>query len=177
VALLDDVKLALRITNVAYNSEVSDLIDAAEADMSLVGVLNSGVDTDPLIKRAISLYCKAHFGYQNADADKFLAAYTSLRDHLSLSGDYARYTLTFIVTDTLDDPIQGAAVTVMHGNMEYKKLTNSLGVAYFYARKSDNYTYSVEADGFESDLHTHDDKNITDVHADTYIDITLEAVV
>lgn len=89
MALLDDVKKALRISNAEYNTEVQDLIDAAKLDLTITGIPSANViDTDALIKRAITLYCKAHFGYNNPDADRLLQAYDSLKIHLVLSGDY-----------------------------------------------------------------------------------------
>lgn len=90
MALLDDVKLTLRINNSAYDGEVTDLILAAEADLGLTGILDANItDTDPLIKRAVITYCKAHFGLENADSQKYLMAYEAIRNHLSLSADYA----------------------------------------------------------------------------------------
>lgn len=89
MALLDDVKKALRISNAEYNTEVQDLIDAAKLDLEITGLHKPLIlDTDALIKRAITLYCKAHFGYNNPDADRLVQAYNSLKTHLSLSGDY-----------------------------------------------------------------------------------------
>ena len=43
------------------------------------------VDTEPLIKRAIILYCKANFGLDNKDSEKYQAAYNNLTERLSLS--------------------------------------------------------------------------------------------
>ena len=89
MALLDDVKKALRISNAEYNTEVQDLIDASKLDLKITGIVETKIiDTDSLIKRAITLYCKAHFGYNNPDADRLLQAYDSLKIHLVLSGDY-----------------------------------------------------------------------------------------
>lgn len=89
MALLDDVKKALRISNAEYNTEVQDLIDAAKLDLEITGLYKPLIiDTDALIKRAVTLYCKAHFGYNNPDADRLVQAYNSLKMHLSLSGDY-----------------------------------------------------------------------------------------
>ena len=89
MALLDDVKQALRISNVGYNIEVTDLIESAKKDLEITGIPTTVIlDTDPLIKRAITIYCKAHFGYNNPDADRLLDAYHSLKSHLCLSGDY-----------------------------------------------------------------------------------------
>lgn len=89
MALLDDVKKALRISNAEYNTEVQDLIDAAKLDLEITGLYKPLIlDSDALIKRAITLYCKAHFGYNNPDADRLQEAYSSLKTHLVLSGDY-----------------------------------------------------------------------------------------
>lgn len=93
MALLDDVKLALRVDGNDANTEINDLISAAEDDLELSGITPALiVTTDPLIKRLITLYCKANFGYEDpAYAAKFLEAYLSLRNHLVMSGDYSAY--------------------------------------------------------------------------------------
>ena len=91
MALLDDVKLALRISpdTTAYDGEVQDLIEAAKADLRLSGVDPAKLDElDPLIKRAIVTYCKAHFGFDNPDAERLQRAYDMLKAHLTLSQDY-----------------------------------------------------------------------------------------
>ena len=66
MALLDDVKVALRISavNLSFDTEINDLIDAAKRDLLISGIVVTD-ETDPLIKRAIVTYCKAHFGYDN----------------------------------------------------------------------------------------------------------------
>ncbi len=89
MALLDDVKVALRIsdTNTAFDGEVSDLISAAQRDLLVAGIKVTD-ETDALIKRAIVTYCKAHFGYDNPDADRLLRAYEMLKMHLMLSTEY-----------------------------------------------------------------------------------------
>lgn len=176
MAILDDIKLSLRITNTAYNAEITDLINAAKGDLGLSGVLNSALDTDAMIKRAITLYCKANFGFSNADADRQMMAYESLKNHLSLSSDYAFYSVTFNVTDVLDVPIQGATVTMDRREYTHYELTNADGVAIFYVRKADNYYYDIEADGYISDLHADDDQNIIDINVDTEITVVLGAI-
>ena len=89
MAILDDVKVALRIaaTNTAFDGEVGDLIDAAKDDLQLAGITSDDT-TDPLIKRAVITYCKAHFGYDNPDADRFIKSYEMLKMHLTLAEDY-----------------------------------------------------------------------------------------
>ena len=88
--MLEEVKTALRVRSDAFNSEIEDLIAGARADLALSGVLKekTQLDTDPLITRAIKTYCKAHFGYDNPEADRFEKAYQRLKEHLSLAGDY-----------------------------------------------------------------------------------------
>ena len=90
MALIDDVKLALRITNSTFDREVEDLINAARRDLVLSGVLQTKAndENDPLIKRAITVYCKAHFGYDNPEAERFEESYNMLKAHLTLSAEY-----------------------------------------------------------------------------------------
>lgn len=85
--MLEDVKLSLRISTNDFDAEIQDLIDAAKMDLELSGV-NNLVDTDSLIKRAVTLYCKANFGYDNPDAKRFMDSYVMLKTHLTLSSDY-----------------------------------------------------------------------------------------
>jgi uncharacterized phage protein (predicted DNA packaging) len=88
--MLADVKDALRLSGTDLDIEVQDLIDAAKADLQLSGVhADKIVDTDPLIKRAVIVYCKAHFGWDNPEADRFAQSYTMLKQHLALSSEYA----------------------------------------------------------------------------------------
>lgn len=113
--LLDDVKTALRVSGTALDFEVQDLIDAAKADLKISGINTEKTITvivdqtpeptegnpepeqvlvemevmDPLIKRAITVYCKAHFGWDNPEADRFAQSYIMLKQHLALSAEYA----------------------------------------------------------------------------------------
>lgn len=90
MAILDDCKVALRISNSFFDGEVNDLIAAAKKDLILSGILDTKAndDTDPLIKRAITVYCKANFGFDNPDANKLQQSYDSLKTSLVLSTDY-----------------------------------------------------------------------------------------
>lgn len=85
--MLEEVKLALRITSVKLDSEVQGLIDACKRDLKLVGVQVID-ENDPLIKRAVILYAKANFGYDNPESEKFQKSYDHLKCSLSLAGDY-----------------------------------------------------------------------------------------
>lgn len=88
--MIEEVKNSLRVNGSDLDIEVLDLIDAAKADLILSGVNKDKVlDTDPLIKRAIILYCKANFGYDDVNmAERFQQSYTSLKTHLTLSVEY-----------------------------------------------------------------------------------------
>ncbi len=88
--MLQDVKDALRESGDDLDTEILDLIDAAKADLILSGVhKDKVVDTDPLIKRAIIVYCKANFGYDEPKiAERFEQSYISLKHHLTLSSEY-----------------------------------------------------------------------------------------
>lgn len=88
--MLNDIKNALRISGNDLDMEILDLIEAAKADLILSGVQDSKViDTDPLIKRAVTVYCKAHFGYDDVKlSERFEQSYNSLKQHLTLSTEY-----------------------------------------------------------------------------------------
>lgn len=86
--MIEDVKKALRVSNMAFDDEIQDLIDAAKMDLRLAGVFFLNENADALIKRAIITYCKANFGYDNPEAERFQESYVMLKQHLSLAGDY-----------------------------------------------------------------------------------------
>lgn len=90
--MLNDVKTALRISqsNTSFDMEIQDLIEAARLDLQQSGISSDKAndEKDPLIKRAITVYCKSNFGYDNTDADRFHDSYVMLKQHLSLAGDY-----------------------------------------------------------------------------------------
>ena len=81
--MLDRVKLALRLTTDAFDSEVQELIEAGRADLGIAGVIAS--EADPLHIRALILYCKAEFG-SNPDSEKFAKSYELLKTHISIGG-------------------------------------------------------------------------------------------
>lgn len=86
------VRLSVRNTSTAFDSEITDLINAARADLVLGGVLEDKAndESDPLILRAVQTYVKAEFGLDNPDADKYRAAYKELRNGLTLSDSYIK---------------------------------------------------------------------------------------
>ena len=88
--MLEDIKNSLRVNGNDLNDEILDLIESAKADLILSGVHKDKVkDIDPLIKRAVTAYCKAHFGYDDTKlSERFEQSYISLKHHLTLSQEY-----------------------------------------------------------------------------------------
>lgn len=95
MSLLEDAKGACRVTtnDPSIVNEISDLIDAARSDLIRAGVSSDKVNAeenslDPLIKRAIIVYCKANFGFDNPDAERLTKSYDMIRQELSNSYAY-----------------------------------------------------------------------------------------
>lgn len=87
--MLEKVKLALRITTDAYDSELNDLIDAAQHDMGIAGVVIPD-EHDALVSRAIVTYCKLHFGEPD-DYDRLKASYDEQKAQLSMATGYTTW--------------------------------------------------------------------------------------
>lgn len=85
--MLEKVKLSLRIKSSKLDDEINDLIEACKIDLSISGVRKIK-DEDPIIQRAIIVYCKANFGLDNKDSEKYQRSYDLLKQSLSLCGDY-----------------------------------------------------------------------------------------
>jgi len=90
--MLAVVKGALRVDGNDADQEIQDLIDAAMADLALAGVAEEHDGTDPLIRRAVIIYCRAHFDYDSKSAERLLESYEMLKAHLSLAEDYRAVT-------------------------------------------------------------------------------------
>ena len=90
-ALIAKAKLALRITTTAYDSEISDLIDAAQLDLGVAGVVLP-TTLDALCERAIITYVKVHFG-ASADADytRLKASYDEQKAQLQTATGYTNW--------------------------------------------------------------------------------------
>ena len=87
--MLNKVKLALRISNSAYDSEITDLINACKKELELAGIASSNIDDDDeMIIRAVTLYCKANFGFDNNDADRYITSYESIKTFLCTNTQY-----------------------------------------------------------------------------------------
>lgn len=92
MALIDDVRSYLRIdaSDTSFDVEIQDLMDAVQAELTDVGVNPTlvGSATDPFIKKAITTYCKANFGYDTDNAEAFASSYEKMKIYLMNSGTY-----------------------------------------------------------------------------------------
>lgn len=85
--MLDQIKLALRITTNSFNSEIQTLIDAALAEMTGLGIEGAtSTTTDGQIITAVIAYCKWQFGAA-PDADRWEKIYhTKLAQLQTMTG-------------------------------------------------------------------------------------------
>lgn len=81
MTMLEKVKLALRVTTNEFDTELTDLINAAVADLGIVGVTAVSTTTDALLIRAITTYCKVHFGEPD-EYDRLKASYDEQKAQL-----------------------------------------------------------------------------------------------
>lgn len=83
---LEKVKIALRIVTEAFDSELSDLILAAQLDLGIAGVLVPSA-LDALVTRAIITYCKMNFGLPE-DYDRLKKSYDEQKAQLVTATNY-----------------------------------------------------------------------------------------
>lgn len=93
MALLDDARVAVRVTSTAFDAELTDLINAALADMGITNInpalLVSTSGILPLIKKAVITYCKMNFGEIEPEKyDRLKASYDEQKAQLSMSSEY-----------------------------------------------------------------------------------------
>lgn len=161
MTILADAKQAIRQNGSGADTEVTDLIAAAKKDLALSGVTMLE-DTDALIKRAILLYCKANYGYDNPDAARFQELYDSLKTHLASSGDYSAFAVTFSVTAG-GSLVDEAEITFN----DIAKKTGAAGTVVFYVISGLNYEYRISRQGYATQ-----ESNI-DISANTTVSIAL----
>lgn len=87
--MLSKVKLALRITTNAFDSELTDLIAAAQLDLGVAGVIVPPT-IDELVTRAIITYCKMSFGLPE-DYDRLKKSYDEQKAQLVTATGYTTW--------------------------------------------------------------------------------------
>lgn len=89
--MLAKVKLALRITTNAYDTDIQGLIDAAKLDLGIAGVVLPAT-IDAICERAIITYCKLHFlGLSDNEWDRLKASYDEQKAQLSMATGYTTW--------------------------------------------------------------------------------------
>ena len=87
--ILDACRAALRIPDFVndYDEEISDVIEAARAELVAGGVSEAKAndDSDGRVRLAIKVYVKANFGMDNPDAERFMRSFDAMLT--SMSGD------------------------------------------------------------------------------------------
>ena len=86
---LDKVKMALRISTDALDDELLDLIDAAQQDLGVAGVVVPS-SLNPIVTRAIITYCKVNFGLPD-DAARLKASYDEQKAQLVTATGYTNW--------------------------------------------------------------------------------------
>lgn len=85
---LASVKLALRVTTDAFDSELNSLIDAAILDLGIAGANGDNVRaSDALTLQAIITYCKMHFGEPD-QYDRLKRSYDEQKAQMSMATGY-----------------------------------------------------------------------------------------
>lgn len=87
--MLNKVKMALRITTTAYDDELMDLIEAAQLDLGIAGVVVPN-QIDAIVSKAIITYCKMSFGLPE-DYDRLKASYDEQKAQLSNATGYTNW--------------------------------------------------------------------------------------
>ena len=90
-AYVEKVKLALRIKHNKLDSEITDLIEAALADLGLAGVA-VGNNDDALLLEAVKMYCRAKMTTDTALSELYEERYDKQKSLFMVSGKYGTYT-------------------------------------------------------------------------------------
>lgn len=87
--MLEKVKLALRISTTKYDTELTDLIEAAKLDMGIAGVVIPA-EIDALVTKAVITYCKMSFGLPE-DYDRLKVSYDEQKAQLISATGYTNW--------------------------------------------------------------------------------------
>ena len=85
MAILDNCKMALRVTTTAYDNEINAYIDSAKLDLKIAGVKTTA--NDALTEKAILTYVRMSFGAP-ANYDKLKASYDEQKAQLMNATGY-----------------------------------------------------------------------------------------
>ncbi len=89
MALIDNCKMALRITTDAYNDEINAYIQAAQLDLNIAGVTETATP-DALVEKAIMTYVRMSFGAPS-NYDRLKASYDEQKAQLMNATGYTNW--------------------------------------------------------------------------------------
>ena len=84
--MLNLIKKSLRVSTSEYDDEINALIAECKKDLQISGVYYVD-ENDSLIKRAIRVYCSAHFG-EPTNQSELLEIYDKVKTDLMLNIEY-----------------------------------------------------------------------------------------
>lgn len=85
--MLTAVKLALRITTNAFDSELNALIQAAMKDLGIAGIDTETLADDALVAQAIKTYVRMSFG-SPSDYDRLKRSYDEQKAQMQTATGY-----------------------------------------------------------------------------------------
>ena len=89
MAILDNCRMALRVTTTAYDTEIQEYIDAAMLDLGIAGVLVPEAE-DSLVNKAVMTYVRMSFGAP-ANYDQLKASYDEQKAQLMNATGYTEW--------------------------------------------------------------------------------------
>lgn len=88
---LDNLKQALRITTDAFDTQLTNLMSAALADLGIAGVDGTqAVISDPLTRVAVHTYVQIHFGDPD-NVDALVRSYHNQKAQLGMATGYTTW--------------------------------------------------------------------------------------
>lgn len=89
--ILDKVRLALRRSTDAFDSEIEDDINACLKDLEIAGVTNNE-RTDSLVIKAVKVYCKMYSNdVTDGEFDRLKKSYDELKAQLQMATGYTNW--------------------------------------------------------------------------------------
>jgi len=141
---LEKVKLALRITHVKLDTEITATINTAKAEMIRAGLMSAlVVETDDLVLDAIKTYCKYSFASDEKMRDGYFTSWQYQLDCLRKTEKYNSFKVTFTVKTSGAVAIPDVCITTDTETL----YTDSQGVAYLYSDGGD-IDYTVSKSGY-----------------------------
>lgn len=97
--LLAKVKLALRVTTSAFDSEITDLINQCITDLGFAGVDMDTIGTqylsEPAVVHAVITFCKMHFGkIDGNEYDRLKASYDEQKAQMGMATGYTVWSVS-----------------------------------------------------------------------------------